>query len=30
VLVYFWFDGLAKRFRRSDIDLAELEMLEEA
>jgi multidrug efflux pump len=29
-VVYLWFDRLAKRFRRSDIDLAELEMLEEA
>jgi multidrug efflux pump len=29
-VVYLWFDRLAKRFRRTDIDLAELEMLEEA
>jgi hypothetical protein len=29
-VVYIWFDRLAKRFRRSEIDLAELEMPEEA
>jgi multidrug efflux pump len=29
-VVYLWFDRLAKRFRRTEVDLAELEMLEEA
>jgi hypothetical protein len=29
-VAYIWFDRLAKRFRWSDIDLAELEMPEEA
>ena len=29
-VVYLWFDRLAKRFRRNEVDLAELEMLEEA
>jgi hypothetical protein len=29
-VVYIWFDRLAKRFRRSEIDLAELETPEEA
>ena len=28
-VVYLWFDRLAKRFHRSEVDLAELEMLEE-
>jgi multidrug efflux pump len=29
-VVYLWFDRLAKRFHRSEVDLAELELLEEA
>jgi multidrug efflux pump len=29
-VVYLWFDRLAKRFRSREVDLAELEMLEEA
>jgi multidrug efflux pump len=29
-VIYLWFDRLAKRFHRGEVDLAELEMVEEA